>query len=423
VLLRSLQRGCARFARARAANVALIAAVAAPAVLGCTALSIDMLSAWSARSSLQSAADGAALAAATELALRSTSASTVDAVVHTFVRENAAHTLEITSVEDAILDHRAGVRVELRARLSSVFGAMFNANAYTPHVEAVARLAGGAPLCALALEERQPHAIYLRQQAHLVAPNCAVVSNSTSPTGIAAVNSSAIRATQICSAGGVDGRGGNFDPTPVTDCPATPDPLAHRPEPNAGGCDHLVALSVLGNRQLQPGVYCGGLVILPGASATLAPGVYVMKNGPLLVMNGASLIGEHVGFYFVGDLSTMNLASGSNINLSAPRDGDMAGFLFFANRVLLTGTLNLRQFRISSNNARTLLGTIYLRDGILVVDADRPIADQSDYTVIVARRMEVSAGPDVVLNTDYEHSDVPVPEGVGPRRPHVYLSD
>jgi hypothetical protein len=153
----------------------------------------------------------------------------------------------------------------------------------------------------------------------------------------------------------------------------------------------------------------------------LRPGIYVMKNGPLLVLNRASLIGEHVGFYFVGDLSSMTLAAQSHIDLTAPRDGPMAGFLFFANRVLLTGDLNLRRFRVESDDARTLLGTIYLRDGVFEAASNRPIADRSSSTVIVARRIEVSSGPDLVLNADYDRTDVPVPNGVGPRAPSAFL--
>lgn len=164
-------------------------------------------------------------------------------------------------------------------------------------------------------------------------------------------------------------------------------------------------------------------MVLPGATARLDPGVYVMKNGPLMVMGHASLIGQHTGFYFVGDLSNMTFAPGSNIDLSAPKDGPMAGFLFFANRVMLTGNLNLRHFYISSDNARNLLGTIYLRDGVLDVDANRPIADRSAYTVIVARRISVRSGPDLVLNTDYDVTDVPVPDGVGPRPPSAFLAE
>jgi hypothetical protein len=43
-----------------------------------------------------------------------------------------------------------------------------------------------------------------------------------------------------------------------------------------------------------------------------------------------------------------------------------------------------------------------------------PIADRSAYTVIVARTVELYDGPDLVLNSDYDGSSVPVPEGVGP---------
>ena len=416
-----LHRGLAAFRRSRGGNFAVVAAIAAPVLMAGVAVALDFLSAWSTRENLQAAADGAALAAATELPLRSTSPSTVASIVNGYVRQNAVG-VNITSVGSDILANRGGVHVELSAAVASMFGGLFNPTGYAPHVEAVARLAGGAPLCALALEQHQPHGIFLQNSAHVVAPNCAVASNSDSPQSIEAIGSSKLQSIMTCSAGGATGGADNYEPNPVTDCPGIPDPLAGREEPDAHGCDHLLAISVVGNMTLSPGVYCGGLIILPGASATLSPGIYVMKNGPLQVSNNASLIGNHVGFYFVGDLSTMNLAAGSEVNLTAPKDGPMAGFLFFANRVLLTGDLNLRHFRISSDNARNLLGTIYLRDGVLDVDSNRPIADRSSYTVIVARRIQVSAGPDLVLNTDYDGTDVPVPDGVGPRKPHAYLA-
>ena len=421
-MLGRLTRGLlSAFAHARAGNIAIVTALATPVLLGCGALSLDFANAWSSQQTLQSIADGAALAAATELPLRSTTRSTVKSVVEGYVHGNAGN-LQIANIESSILDNRAGVHVDLTAKVPSILGAIFQSHGYAPHVEAIARLAGGAPLCALALEQSQAHGVYLTDQARLDAPNCAVLSNSNNPQSIAVVNNSKITATMICSSGGAAGDEDNYEPHAITDCPAIPDPLAGREEPNSGGCDHLLTLSIIGNKTLAPGVYCGGLTILPGASATLSPGIYVMKNGPLLVMDGATLNGNHVGFYFVGDLSTMTLSPQSQINLTAPRDGPMAGFLFFANRVLLTGDLNLRHFRISSDNARNLLGTIYLRDGVLDVDANRPIADQSAYTVIVARRIQVSAGPDLVLNTDYEGTDVPVPDGVGPQKPHAYLA-
>ncbi len=65
-----------------------------------------------------------------------------------------------------------------------------------------------------------------------------------------------------------------------------------------------------------------------------------------------------------------------------------------------------------SDNARVLVGTLYFPQSHLYIDADAPIADQSAYTAIIARRLELYAGPHLVLNTDYDLTAVPVPDGV-----------
>ena len=70
---------------------------------------------------------------------------------------------------------------------------------------------------------------------------------------------------------------------------------------------------------------------------------------------------------------------------------------------------------ITSNKARKLLGTIYLPNGNLIVDANNKVADASAYTAIVVRRLRLSKGPNLVLNTDYDRTLVPVPSGVGPQ--------
>jgi hypothetical protein len=40
---------------------------------------------------------------------------------------------------------------------------------------------------------------------------------------------------------------------------------------------------------LQPGVYCGGLKITNGASGVLSKGIFIIKDGPLIVDGGASI--------------------------------------------------------------------------------------------------------------------------------------
>jgi hypothetical protein len=69
-------------------------------------------------------------------------------------------------------------------------------------------------------------------------------------------------------------------------------------------------------------------------------------------------------------------------------------------------------FQILSNDARRLVGTIYVPNGEVRVDATSPIADQSAYTAIVANKLRLYGGPHLVLNTNYDQTDVPVPEGI-----------
>ena len=118
-------------------------------------------------------------------------------------------------------------------------------------------------------------------------------------------------------------------------------------------------------------------------------------------------------------LSTIQLAATSVVSLTAPRVGDMSGMLFFEDRDVLFKFPHI----IASNNARNLVGTIYLPGNTLQINSTDPIADQSDYTVIIARKFEMKDGPELVLNTDYEHSPIPVPDGVGNKaRPIVRLA-
>ena len=81
---------------------------------------------------------------------------------------------------------------------------------------------------------------------------------------------------------------------------------------------------------------------------------------------------------------------------------------------LLGAVVGLREYRIISEQARNLLGTIYLPAGRLIIDSKKPIADQSAYTVIIARLVNLYDGPDLVLNARYGATDIPVPNGVGP---------
>jgi hypothetical protein len=156
-------------------------------------------------------------------------------------------------------------------------------------------------------------------------------------------------------------------------------------------------------------VYCGGLKVTQGGTARLSSGEYIMADGKLRVDTGATLQGDYVGFYFRGPDSVLDFDPDTTIILSAPKTGTLAGILFFEER----SAPLLRKFRITSNNARKLLGTIYLPRGILYIAANAPVGDQSAYTVVLARQLQLEAGPNLVLNSNYASTDVPLPTEVG----------
>ena len=62
--------------------------------------------------------------------------------------------------------------------------------------------------------------------------------------------------------------------------------------------------------------------------------------------------------------------------------------------------------------ARNLLGTIYLPVSVLNIDSSALVADQSAYTAIVTKSLQLQSGPDLVLNTNSDLTGVPVPEGI-----------
>ena len=59
-----------------------------------------------------------------------------------------------------------------------------------------------------------------------------------------------------------------------------------------------------------------------------------------------------------------------------------------------------------------LTGTIYLSRGQLLVDPNNAVAEDLAYTAIIANRLELTEGPELVLNSDYGATDVPVPAGI-----------
>jgi hypothetical protein len=268
----------------------------------------------------------------------------------------------------------------------------------------------------------------MSNSARLTADSCAIYSNSTSDSSLKVSNMARVKADLVCVSGGVSGAKSAINPEPIEDCAPISDPLADRPDPKLGilDCDKLASITLpivgnlLGTTVLEPGTYCGGIVV--AGKVKLKPGIYTINNGLLSVLAGGTLEGENVGFYLTGEKSKLLFAPTSTISLTAPKTGPLAGILFFEDRSTL---LNAKDYHhILSNNARRLVGTMYFPRSKLRISANNPVADKSEYTVIVAREFQLDNGPELVLKTDYAASPIPLPDGVGNKaKPHIRLKE
>ncbi len=153
--------------------------------------------------------------------------------------------------------------------------------------KAQARNAGNSlPLCVLALDTSQSATISV-SQATIGAQGCQILADSIATDGVTISNGAQLNAGRLCSSGGARTDGtASYNPAPQTDCPPLADPLASRAAPGVGSC---IAnnLTVSASTTLTAGTYCGGLKI-SGASVSLAPGTYVIKDGTFKVGGNAS---------------------------------------------------------------------------------------------------------------------------------------
>jgi Flp pilus assembly protein TadG len=407
------------------------------------AVAVEYASLASRRATLQVAADSAALAAATELSVVNTTDDRVESVAQSVayakLYEDGVVSSNKAAVSAKVIDERTAVRVTIGENVPSAMGRVMNLASTDLGAKAVARVTGRTRLCLLGLATSHKSVVHLEKDARVTAQGCAIYSNSNHRSGLVGEQNATASAALICSAGGFSGKRAQFAPSPTTDCPVLADPLRSQAAPPVGKCTSGNSNKTIkgGVVSLAPGTYCG-LTITKAAQVTLQKdGIYVFNDGPLIVENGSSLVGTNVAFYFTGDRAGLRFDTDTTISLTAPRSGPMAGILMFDDPhvgspiipplglnlsiPLLPLGVKLRQYRIISDDARVLLGTIYLPGGRLVIDSKKAVADRSAYTVIVASRVELFEGPNLFLNTDYASTDIPLPKGVGPQSGQVSL--
>lgn len=317
-------------------NVTTIFAVTVAAMLcsaGLASIAADML--WTSSRS-QDVLDTAVLAAAS--APYGTPAEERIAIAERIYKGNqkilnaAPADISATAAE-ATSFAVAGTHIKGKARVArkSPFLGLFGANHVMVNVESEAVAGANTPICVLGLDGTETETMDFNGWASLTVNNCATQTNSSNGTGMHQVGNPTMTAKEIGVTGGYSGS--SYSPPPITGTPPVTDPLASLPEPSPGPCaPSSGAFLQQANLTIDPGTYCGGLSIKAQSVVRMNPGIYIMKDGPLMLDSGAVVTGDNVMIAFIGPDSTLYLYGGATLSVTSPTAGTYANIQFFGDR-------------------------------------------------------------------------------------------
>ena len=390
----------AAWAGDRRGGVAVMSAVLIPSALVLGAAAIDLSSVYADKGAMQAAADSTALSAAKQLMVANHSGieERAEAMVKGQLVDLAKRATLTTTTD--IPSDSSSVTVSIDASRQSYFANLLQPGGFKIHAEATAEPLGRMPLCVLN-SAGSGAALKLTESAQMTANGCLVQSNRD----VEVTNSGLLQAGVVQAVGKAEGR---ITPQPQTGAPDIPDPFESMALPIPFGCQLLDLVYNVGVQILSPGVHCGKITVRDGASVVLMPGEHYFVQGSLELKDDSTLQGDNVVLVF-DNKSTMKFGDNSHITLGGRQSGTLKGF------VIATTKANQNTFEISSDSARKLLGTIYIPSAkLLVAGSGNRVADESAWTVIVAKGVEIGGTANLVINHDYAGSSVPVPKGVGP---------
>ncbi len=407
--IRGIGRSGGAFGRDTSGAVIILTAVVFVAVIGFAGLAVDLGGWFATKRSMQTAADAAAVGAAFEMTSPNYTESQVTTAARAAATANGFDPSGGAQVIVTIATGGQSVDVAITEPSPTLFSSLFLGNSVTIGTDAGASL-NGAPICILSLEDSAEKGLYLDSNAQIDADGCAIQVNSDSADAswLASNSTVDVTAASICVTGGYrDESTGGYSPTPyvgATECPPLDDPLANVPPPAYDPADCWRTNFELDNEieNLDPGLYCGGLTLKNNSVGTFLPGVYIISGGDLFVDSNSTAQGTGVGFYLTNG-AKVHFSSNSFIDFTAPADGPLAGILFFQNRA--EGGTHF----FDSNNISRLEGTFYFPNGEFESNSNTTIGGGSNFTILIARWIEVNSNAQLIFNSNYAASDVPVP--------------
>ena len=385
--------------RSTEGSVVTIFAIALPVIAVAVTATAELAEVQTAKTEFQNAVDTAAMNGAGEYAVDQSSATIERARL---MADGLATPLKqrwtVTSSAQSNASTGA-LTVTVSASRPSLFGNLVPPGGFQLRTSATALANSSMPLCVLAIKPSSTNVMALGATAAITASGCLVQSDSDITVApLASITAGAVRS--------VGSEMGPTTPTAVADAPGVTDPFASLPITVPTTCTDQGLSASTGSNTLAAGVHCGPVQTQGSASVTLAPGEHYFLNANINMNGTGQLAGTNVVVVLSGT-SQIQFQGSAALSLDGRQSGPYAGFALISDRNY-TGTVN-----ISTASAHELLGTVYLPAATLTLSGNNKVGDNSAWTVVVANSLQVQGSANLVVNSNYTSSNVPVPAGVG----------
>ena len=324
-----------RFQAGERGQVIPIVALALTVLFGAAALAVDV-GYWRYQERLQqAAADSAAVAGASELALGvagADSAATHDATLNGFT-DDGVNTRVVTNwppTSGSYSGNTSAVEVIIRKNQPGFFGKVVGFNTQWISARAVGLVSSYGRFCIYGLSTSGTSVLFNGSTVNT--PKCGIISDADMT-----INGATVTAFSLGYVGAVVNNGSTYPSNGAQPKKAlvTSDPCptiagcawikAH--PPSSGPCLSPTVYNGLATATLNPGRYCTNVIINGCTNVVFNAGLYEFDAG--VTANGVTNVsGSNVTIY---NNSGSLVINGSVVNLSAPTTGNTAGVLFYQN--------------------------------------------------------------------------------------------
>ncbi len=328
-----------KLARSNDGGILVVAAIAAPVLIGTAGLATDV-GFWYANARLaQTAADAAAMAGALEVVRSNGGSSQITAAVIADAANNGfspGNGDTITVNYPPVSGVKAGALDAVEVIVTRPTARFLSSLVYAGNVNVTARAVATTNAnntCVWALNPTAPSAFRV-SGASVAEFECGIYVNSNNDSALFQNGAGCLDANEIKVVGGDSTSCAS--PTPVTGVSPVIDPLAAHPTPTYGVCDYPGNITINGGTTtLLPGTYCGRIKIIANAIVTFESGLYVLNGAALDIGGQATVSGEDVSFYLTensGMNDAISVSGGATVSLDAPLGGPLPGILFYQDR-------------------------------------------------------------------------------------------